>query len=106
LLGAGAAGLVGGGLLAFQAFGREDVLLNEVALADQQRGLVLKPVSAYRQEAAAIQQQKIIGLTAAIAGAALIGLGVWLLPSAEQTGGATAALVPTPNGMAWVGVFP
>lgn len=106
LIGAGAAAAVAGGVVAWQGFSAEGALMTEIQLADQRGTLTLDPAASYRQKAAAAQQAKLAGLGLAVGGALLAGLGAFLLPSAAQSGEATAALVPTGNGFALVGVLP
>ncbi|MGQ0505133.1 MAG: hypothetical protein ACT4TC_07400 [Myxococcaceae bacterium] len=62
----------------------------------------------YKDQEAAIGRDKTLSLVGMVAGAALIGVGIYLLPKDRAGGssGVSARLVPSGNGAALVGVFP
>jgi hypothetical protein len=103
MVGLGAASAVGGVVLGFQAFSREEVVVNELALSETQNGIQLKPATYYRGEVSRVQQQKIIAGALVGAGVALAVAGIFLMPSSGQ--GARIAMVPTLNGVAAAGVW-
>jgi TolB-like protein len=101
LIGVGGAAILGGGVWGLQALSSETALTKELQLGDAQRS-VLKPVTYYQDARDRISQDKTVSLVAMAAGAALLGVGVYLNP-AESGSGAHAALVPTGTGVALVG---
>lgn len=103
LVGLGAAAAVGGVVLGFQAFSREELMMNELNLSETQAGLQLKPATYYREEAARVQEQKIIAGSLLGVGVALAAVGVWLLPN--DGGGARVAIAPTGQGVSIAGVW-
>jgi hypothetical protein len=64
----------------------------------------LRELSYYQQENSRLGRDKTLSLVLLGAGAALAGVGLWLMPPPE--GGPRVALVPSGNGMALVGVLP
>lgn len=104
LIGLGGAAVVTGGVLFVTSLTREEAALNELKLAQTQPTFQLKPASYFRDEAAAVQQMRILSISVAAAGAAALAAGIWLMPTSDS--GAGFALVPTVSGAAVVGVFP
>lgn len=104
LVGAGAAAIVAGGVLFLQSLTREEAVLNELALAKEQRAFVLDPAESYRAEAKAVTELRIAGGIAAGVGAALVVAGVLVLPGENDV--VRVAVVPTGNGVGLAGVFP
>ncbi len=104
LMGAGAAAVVAGSVLFFQAAVREDAAVRELQIPAEQPGYRLKPQSYYATEADGVRTTRIIAGVAAGAGVALAVAGVLLNP--KSPGEAKVALVPTFSGAALVGVWP
>lgn len=104
LIGVGGAAVVTGGVLFVTSLTREEAALNELKLAQTQPTFQLKPASYFRDEAAAVQQMRILSISVAAAGAAALAAGILVMPTSDS--GAGFALVPTVTGGALVGVFP
>lgn len=102
LIGAGSAALVGSGLLGFQALSADGALNRELSIA-KTSGVATRSYAEVQGDRATIGVQRTVSLVGLVAGAALIGSGVWLLPSSGDAGG--VALLPTTNGVALAGVF-
>jgi hypothetical protein len=101
LIGVGALGVAGGGIIAVDGFSRERALRAELR---DESGAYFKPLGAYVEEIEVIQRNKWVGLGGLAVGAALVGLGVFLFP--KDPGATTVAVVPTGTGAALVGVLP
>lgn len=97
LMGAGGVVALVGALATFDSVTREGAVSRELA-----GGLNLRPVDYYRTQNSEIALERGLGIAAIAAGGALIGAGIWLLPSSSSS----MALVPSPHGVALVGVFP
>jgi len=110
MIGVGGAALIGGGVLGMIALTNEGVVRGELSAGDNNRTVVLSPAKTYTQRLDAIAMQKTISLTALIAGAVLLGTGLFLIPPAAPEAGVKVALVPValPDGAgaALVGVLP
>lgn len=100
LMGAGAASMVGGGLVGFFALSQE-----RVVNADLGRDSGLQTFEHYKQQSSEIGTQKTVSLLLLGAGALAIGAGIALLPADSATSGASASLLLTGNGAALVGAF-
>jgi TolB-like protein len=106
LLSSGAAAVIGGGVLGMVSLTNESAVAGELAADDKNRSVVLQPADTYRDRLAAAGAQKTISLAALLAGAALIGAGIYLMPADAPQPGIRVALVPTANGFALVGALP
>lgn len=103
LLSAGALALVGGGVVGILGLNNEAAVRGELRTDNANPTVVLAGAPSYQERLDAIALQKTLALTGLLAGAALVTLGVVLMP---QDGGARVALVPSPSGFALVGVWP
>ena len=99
-IGLGAVAFAGGGIVAIDGFSRERALRADL----KETTGVFKPLDVYREEVEVIARNKTAGLSVAAAGAALIGVGIFLFP--RDPSGSGVALVPTGNGVMFAGVFP
>lgn len=99
LIGLGAVGVAGGGIVAIDGFSRDRAIRNE--LRDETS--VLQTRAYYAEEIDALTRNKVMGFAALGVGVALVTAGVLLMP--KETG-AAVAVVPTGNGASVVGVFP
>jgi TolB-like protein len=108
LLAGGGAALVSGGVYGLIALSRQKVLNDELCPTRDEQGQCipanLRELSYYQQENSRLGRDKTLSLVLLGAGAALAGVGLWLMPPPE--GGPRVALVPSGNGMALVGVLP
>jgi TolB-like protein len=108
LLAGGGAALVGGGVYGLMALSRQKVLNDELCPArdtqEQCAPVNLQQLSYYQQENSRLGRDKTLSLVFMGAGAALVGVGLWLMPPPE--GGPRVALVPSGRGVALVGVLP
>lgn len=100
----GAALIIGAGVVGFQGYSEEAALDKELSLGGNQPA-VLKPDAYYQDAASRIRLEKSLALVGVIAGAGLVGLGIFLNPR-EGGGASTVALTVTPNGFGIAGVFP
>lgn len=104
LVGLGAAAAAGGAIVGINALSRDLAMQQELqADTSQYRSLAY-----YRAEASTIGLEKTAALAATIAGAALLGTGIFLFSSGagSSPGGGGFALVPTGNGVTLTGVWP
>lgn len=106
LIGGGGALVLVGGVVAFQAFMREDTLVSELKLAESQPSVVLRPVGFYREEARRIANQKLIGSLLSGAGVALLVTGLTLNLNLSSQIELRVAWAPGGPGVAMAGVFP
>ena len=110
MIGVGGAAVIGGGVLGILALTNEGLVRGELASDDTNRTVVLKPAQNYAQRLNDIALQKTIALSALIAGAVVLGVGIVLIPPAAPEAGVKVALVPMalPDGAgaAFVGVLP
>ncbi|HLL05679.1 MAG TPA: hypothetical protein VK539_34230 [Myxococcaceae bacterium] len=108
LISGGGAALVGGGVSGLIALSRQKVLNDELCPTRDEAGqcapATLRELSYYQQENSRLGRDKTVSLALMGAGAALVGVGLWLMPPPE--GGPRVALVPSGNGVAVVGVLP
>jgi TolB-like protein len=103
MLASGGAGVVVGGVLWLQSLTREEVVLNELKLANQPN-VTLSPASTYRDEVRAISELRVAGSVIAGVGAALAVAGFFVLPGDNDV--VRVSVVPTANGVGFAGVFP
>ena len=106
LIATGGAAVIGGGVLAILALNNESLTRGELAADDGNNPVILKPAATYRAQLAQAQLQKTISLTALLAGAALVGVGLWLNPADAPQPGQKVGLVFTGNGLAVAGTLP
>jgi hypothetical protein len=110
MIATGSGALIGGAVLGMLALGAQSTLNNELCPggtpATQVAGCSgnnLRPRSFYVSQDTSLGQQKTAGLLLMVGGAALAGVGVYLMPPAD--GGPRVAVVPSPSGLALVGAF-
>jgi len=108
LISGGGAALVSGGVFGLIALSRQKVLNDELCPTRDEEGdcvpATLRELAYYQQENSRLGRDKTVSLALMGAGAALVGVGLWLMPPPE--GGPRVALVPSGNGVAVVGVLP
>ncbi len=110
LTAAGGALLLASGVVALLAFSTEAQIQETLCPGGVQPdgrcyGKNLEPRSFYEQQNEALLIQKIIALSAAVAGAALVGVGLWLLPPEDARTRVSLQVIPTATGFAFVGGF-
>ncbi len=108
LIAVGAATAFSGGVVGFFALSKEQSLNDELCPggipADGRcAGVNLRDHSFYVAQGEALKDQKILALSLAGAGLVMAGVGVWLMPPADNA--ARVALVPTGSGVALAGGF-
>ena len=101
LVGAGAAAILGGGMLGLNAFSDEGRISQELKLAERQPSL-LRSAAEYQADAQRIATFKVLAVSSVAVGVALIATGLYLNPS---DGSVKLAVLPTPSGGALVGVW-
>lgn len=107
LIATGGAAFIGGGVLGLIALNAEATTLGELRADDGTSAVTLNQDAAvYRERLAQTALQRTLALTALLSGAALVGLGVFLMPPEAPQPGVRAILVPTLTGAAVSGVFP
>jgi TolB-like protein len=99
-----------GGVVGLLAISRQQLLNDELcpsgaAAAERCGGVNLRPRDFYVQRDGELATQKALSVGLMIGGAALLGLGLWLMPPAERASVAVQVL-PQANGIAVVGSFP
>ncbi len=105
LISAGGVAVVAGGLFGLQAISQEQQYQRELGLGATRPG-VLDSSEFYEQRGGELARQRSFALGGMVVGAALVGLGVWLLPSASGSAGVEGvALVPSASGVSLVGVL-
>lgn len=102
LLAAGSAAIVAGAIIGFSTILEENGLNRDLA-QDSSTGSFLR-YDEYRVASERLGLQRTVSLVSLIAGAALVGGGVFVF--ARQGSTASATLVPTGSGFAFAGVFP
>lgn len=105
LISVGGLSFVGGGVLGLIALNTESATTGALS-ADDNNPSVLSPAETYRARFNETALQRTIALSALLAGAALIGLGVFFMPPDAPQPGVRVSLVPTLTGAAIVGVMP
>ena len=110
LAAAGGATMLAGGAVALLAASRVQQLNDElcpggVPLDGRCGGATLRDRAFYVQQDQALRAQSWLGAGLVVAGAALLGAGLWLLPPTDAMGRGGVALVPTGPGLAVVGGF-
>ena len=106
MIATGAAAVVGGGVLGIVALNNESLTRGELAADDNNPTVRLAPAQTYRDQLARAAVLKTVSLTALIAGAALVGIGIWRIPPDAPQPGQKVSLVLTGNGFALVGTLP
>lgn len=102
LLAVGSAAIVAGAIVGFSTLLEENGLNRDLA-QDRSTGTFLR-FDEYRRASERLGLQRTISLVSLVAGAALVGSGVFVF--LRQGATASASLVPTSNGFAVAGVFP
>lgn len=105
LIGAGAAALIAGGVLGIVSLNNESVVRGELSADNDNGTVVLRPASTYRDRLNAIAIQKSISLGALLAGAVLMGIGIWRIPPDAPQTGVRVAVLPSLGGFAIAGLF-
>ena len=110
MISVGGATFFAGGVVGLLALSRQQLLNDELcpsgaAVGERCTGVNLHPRDFYVQRDGELSTQKALSIGLMVGGAALLGLGLWLMPPAERAGLAVQ-LVPQPNGLALVGAFP
>ncbi len=106
MIATGAAAVMAGGVLGILALNNESLARGELAADDMNATVVLRPAQTYRDQLARAALLKTVSLTALLAGAALVGVGLWLIPPDAPQPGQKVGLLLTGNGVAIVGTFP
>lgn len=100
LIGGGAAAIVGGAVLGLAANTEASSVQGDFSHASAAFPLT-QSAAAYQSQVSRLRAEGVVAVVAIAAGAAAIGLGVFLNPS--DSGGARVALVPTSSGAALAG---
>lgn len=103
-IGAGSVIAAAGLALGAQALIQEQQYQHDLATGVRTTGL-LDRAAFYQQKGEELALQRTLGLTGLIAGAALIGVGIFLLPSGPANGDVSVAMVWTGPGVAFTGSF-
>jgi TolB-like protein len=104
LIGAGAAAIVGGAALGLSANSEAAGIQNDFAQSDANPSYkLLKTASQYQSDVTRLQIESAGAIAAVVAGAAAIGLGLYLNPS--DGGGTRIAIVASPTGVAFAGAW-
>ncbi|HEY1086041.1 MAG TPA: hypothetical protein VGE37_00045 [Archangium sp.] len=103
-IGAGGAAAATGIAVGASALIQEQQLQHDLDSGQRTSGLLESPAY-YKQKGDELALQKTLGLAALCGGAALIGVGIYLLPSGAASGDASASLLFTGNGAALAGSF-
>jgi len=103
-IGAGSAVAATGLALGAYALIQEQQYQHDLATGQRTTGLLERP-SYYQQKGDELALQRTLGLTALLGGAALIGVGIFLLPSGPSSGEVSVAMVWTGPGVALTGSF-
>lgn len=103
-IGGGSAAAAVGLALGAQALIQEQQFRHDLETGERTSGLLERP-SYYEQKGAELAVQKSVSLALLCGGAALIGVGIYLLPSGPASGEASVAMVFTGQGIAFAGSF-
>lgn len=108
LIGVGAATALAGGVVGLLALSSQGQLQDELCPGGVQpdgrcSGVNLRPHEFYVEQQTALTQQKVLSVSLMAGGAALLGLGLWLLPPDDAR--TRLALLPAADGFALVGGF-
>ena len=107
---AGGGALFSGGVVGLLELAKQQQLNDELCpsgavAGDRCTGVNLHPRDFYIQKERELKVQQGLALGLMIGGAAIAGVGIWLMPPAERAK-VSALLVPQPSGFAVVGAFP
>ncbi len=105
MIGAGAAAMVAGGVVGIMGLNNESVARGELAADDANSTVILRPAQGYRDQLARADLQKTVSLISLIAGATLLGAGLWLVPPDAPQPGQRVGVLFTGSGVAVVGSF-
>jgi hypothetical protein len=97
---AGGVGALAGGVLALQAYTREQASVAELRV----QGATLRTVDYYQTEKRAVDSMRLAAIVSASVGAALVVVGAILNPRGDAV--VRVAMVPSVGGAALAGVFP
>ncbi len=103
-IGAGSAAAAVGIALGASAIIQEQQYQHDLATGQRTSGLLERP-SYYQQKGDELAVQRTVSLVSLIGGAALIGVGIYLLPSGPSSGDPSVAVVFTGTGAAFAGTF-
>ncbi|MDP2275852.1 MAG: hypothetical protein Q8K32_34225 [Archangium sp.] len=103
-IGAGSAAAAVGLALGASALMQEQQFRHDLESGERTSGLLENPAY-YQQKGDELAVQKSIGLAALCGGAALIGVGIYLLPSGPASGEVSVAMMFTGSGVAFAGSF-
>lgn len=103
LVSVGGLALVGGGVLGIIALNADAAVKGELRTDDENRTVVLAGARSYQERFEQIALQKSLALAGLLSGAALVALGVVLMPGDVAP---RVSLVPAPSGFSLVGVWP
>ncbi len=103
-IGAGSAAAAVGLALGASALIQEQQYQHDLAKGQRTTGLLEGPAY-YQQKGDELALQKSVGLAALCGGAALIGVGIYLLPSGPSSGEVSVAMAFTGTGVAFAGSF-
>lgn len=107
MIAVGSASVIGGGVLGIIALNNESLARGELGADDDPKSnVILRPAQTYRDQLARANLQKTVSLVTLLAGAALVGVGLWLIPPDAPQPGQKVGLVLTGNGIAIVGTLP
>ncbi len=103
-IGAGSAAAAIGLALGASALIQEQQFRHDLKSGERTSGLLENPAY-YQQKGDGLAVQKSIGLAALCGGAALVGVGIYLLPSGPASGEVSVAMMFTGSGVAFAGSF-
>lgn len=107
LISVGGLSFIGGGVLGLLALNADAATQGELGASNAETPVTLPSTAErYRSRLEQSALQRTIALSALLAGAALIGLGAFLMPGDGPQTGVRVAFVPTVGGVAIVGALP
>ncbi|MDX2012388.1 MAG: hypothetical protein SFW67_19485 [Myxococcaceae bacterium] len=106
LIVAGGAAVITGAVFGLLALNEEAALRGELRSDDMNRSVVLRSADSYRDQLERTALQRTLSLCGLVAGAALVTLGLVVMPPEAPQTGVRASLVPTSQGFAIVGFMP